>query len=229
MEVKSNYRRALSYAFKCNPALYRDFVHQAYIQNYQKDGSNLFEKDIYHILRYVRNVWFTYIRDSRFQYKGERYQRQFFDVDPEVAGSFTPTTHLTPDRLLISKEFVEEFWKQINNYNSGQNSSIEVENLRTFVLLVEDGFKQKEIAELMGESVQRINYWSKKVKEIVKMIHNPLRTSTVQVARKISRKTYEEKYSQEYKYDADAGCDYNEFYMLVHNGTDFMLIKEKEE
>jgi hypothetical protein len=58
--------------------------------------------------------------------------------------------------------------------------------------------------------------------------NNPLVSSTVDISKKISRKLYNEKYIDEYKYDPET-CDRNEYYEIVTNGVDFILIKEKDE
>jgi len=48
---------------------------------------------------------------------------------------------------------------------------------------------------------------------------NPLRTSTVEVIKRVKQETYDknpDKYS-EFSYDVDNGADYNEFYKLLVN------------
>lgn len=59
-------------------------------------------------------------------------------------------------------------------------------------------------------------------------INNPFVGSRIKLSKRITRKTYEEKYKDEYKYDVDKDCDANEFYQIVCNGDDYILIKEKQ-
>jgi len=48
-----------------------------------------------------------------------------------------------------------------------------------------------------------------------------------QIVKKITRKVFEsnDQY-KDYKYVPEAGCDYNEFYQIVYNGIDYILIRE---
>jgi hypothetical protein len=57
------------------------------------------------------------------------------------------------------------------------------------------------------------------------MVHNPLRTSTVPILKTITKKTYEEKYKDEYSHWEDG----NEYYNIYGNGQDFILVREKKE
>jgi DNA-directed RNA polymerase specialized sigma24 family protein len=224
--MKNNYQRALSYAWKCNPALCRDFVHQAYIQNYNKDGTNLFEdKGIYYILRCVRNVWFTYIRDSRFQYRGEHYRKQWFEVTDNLNSAKTPS----PQALLESKEFIENFHKQLTqSQQNKERKHVPAETLHEVVRLLEEGYNKTEIAEILNTSPQVIGYYSKKIKTVINRMNNPLRTSTVPILKTITRRTYEtSELYKAFKYDKDT-CDHNEYYEIVTDGKDFILVREKE-
>lgn len=230
--MRSHYHRACSYAFKCNPTLYKDLVHQAYIQNYGKDGSNLFDKDILFILKCVRNVWFTYIRNSKYQYEYQTYQKQWYEISDNYEDhGYSHSHNMTPERLMVSQEFVDEFHRRVATYHSGDiHQSINTETLQNYVQLTEKGFNQKEIASLMGTSPQLINYYSRKIKNIVSEIQNlknPFVANPLPVKKRITRKHYEDhkdKYS-EYCFDFERNSDHNEFYqLLVHKEKDEGLL-----
>jgi hypothetical protein len=57
-------------------------------------------------------------------------------------------------------------------------------------------------------------------------INNPFAGSRIKISKRITRKTYDEKYKDEYKYDPEMDCETNEFYEIVTNGTDYILVKE---
>ena len=56
---------------------------------------------------------------------------------------------------------------------------------------------------------------------------SPLNGDKTQIVKKITRKVFEsnDQY-KDYKYVPEAGCDYNEFYQIVYNGIDYILIRE---
>ena len=59
---------------------------------------------------------------------------------------------------------------------------------------------------------------------------SPLNGDKTQIAKKITRKVFEssDQY-KDYKYVPEDGCDFNEHYQIVTNGTDFILVKENSK
>ena len=60
-------------------------------------------------------------------------------------------------------------------------------------------------------------------------LSNPFNGNKVKISKKVTRKTFDERYAQEYRYDPEKDCDYNDFYMIATNGIDYILIREKAE
>lgn len=230
------YRRALSYAWKCCPPLSKDLTHTAFIRHFDRHGTNLFERDIYVVLRWVKNVWFNELRSSRYQKDGELYNRQFFTPsedwsdDPNCITLQSPTG--LPDSEIITKEFYQELFNRIDNYTNGRalGCKIDTNILRQIVELLDGGYTYPEICEELGMSAQRVHYYKKKIKGIIQDMEmkSPLNGDNTRVKMKITRKVYDmhpEKYG-EYVYDPDKGCDSNEYFCTVTNGVDFILIRE---
>ena len=232
--MTSTYKRANAYAFKCCPPLCKDILHTAFIRHYDRHGTNLFERDIYVVLRWVKNVWFNELRSNRYQKDGELYNRQFITQSEEWAENCITlkSSYAPPDSEVITKEFYQELFKRVDNYASGGISSVDVGVLRRVVELYDEGYKNREIAEELGMSEQRTHYYKKKLKGIIRDMDmkSPFNGDNTRVKMKITRKTYEmypEKYG-EYVYDPET-CDNNEFYELRTNGIDFILIREKAD
>jgi DNA-directed RNA polymerase specialized sigma24 family protein len=224
--MRHPYHVACSYAYTLDRFLYKDLVHTAWVNHHKRTGGSLFDEAIPYILTAVKFVFRRHQQDFYFEWRRQRHLREWCSFE-NVEGQIN--NNLTPEQLLISKEFVESFESSLNNYKSNNNNAQEIgPELREFTRLKVLGYKNVEIAKEMGVSPQVITYYSKKIKS---MIHNPLVTSTVKISKKITRKTYEtnEQYKN-YKYDPDKNCDFNEYYQIVVGPEgDYILVKEKEE
>ncbi len=218
MTYKQSYYRSCGYAFHLNKYLYKDLVHDAWVKYFCNTGNDLFNESPYFIAKAIRYAYQDIWGKEYYMKDGVRYQRQFV-VNDSISHS------MTPEKILISQEFCQEFFKRIDSYESPNNQKL---RLKEFVELVLLGYSQSEIAEIMGIGRTNVTYYKNKVKQIVLMIHNPIRTSTVQLSKKLTRKTYEEKYKDQYEYSAERGCDSNESYeIVVHKEKDeYLLIKE---
>lgn len=61
-------------------------------------------------------------------------------------------------------------------------------------------------------------------------INSPFNGHNLRLSKKITRKHFEssDQY-KDYKYDPELDCERNEFYEIVTNGTDYILIREKND
>lgn len=219
------YDRACSYAWKCNPYLYKDLVHDAWVQYYTYRGKNLFDQPDYYVFRVIRNIWFNHLRSQTFMWKLQRYSKQNINLDDYELVS--PT--LPPDKALTSKEFCEDVYNRVKSYHSGDRSSVEPEKLETVLTMLIHGYSNKEIGKHINASDAVVSYYKKKIKSIINDMQSPFAGDKIKISKKITRKTYEEnkeKYG-DYKYDPEKGCDFNEFFMtMVGPNGDYLLIKE---
>ena len=239
--MRSNYDRALSYAWKCCPPLYKDITHTAYVRHFNKHGTNLFDRDIYVVLRWVKNVWFNEVRSNRYQKNGELFNRQFYTIDESPLdkeyNAFCPTSKtMQPDQELISKEFYQELFKRVDEYTNGRTLGCQINTniLRQFLSLVDNGYTYPEICEELGMSAQRVHYYKKKIQKIIKQmeINNPFHGNKAQPVKTISFKTYAEKYKQDYVCDFNRQwCDENETTMLVvhKDREEYILVKRGKD
>jgi len=224
--MRSVYDRACSYAWKCSPWLYKDLVHHAWLLNFEKDGTNLFDKDIYHVLRCIRNAWFNEIKKGKYMYEGEFYKKDF------VSNERLINSEPLPDQQLITKQFYDELYKRVSSYFSGHpiGKSIRPETLIQFVSLVDQGYSNPEIAEVLEVTTQAVYYYRKKIKSIIQtmQINNPFAANRAVPIKKITKKQYEEKYKDEYVCDFNRQwCDENETALLaVHKEREeYILVK----
>lgn len=234
--MKSKYKRAISYAFKCHPVLYRDIVHQAYVKHFDARGTDLFDKDMFVILTWLKYIWYNEINKGKYMKDGEWHKKKFYTPSEEwtedTGSVILASTSIPADKQLMSKEFREDLFKRVDEYSSGQHSSINTNVLSQFLNYIDNGYTYPEICEEMGMSAQRIHYYKKKLQKIIKDMdkegmRSPFNGDTTKVTKTITRKTFEANESyKDYKYDPNAGCDFNEWFCTVTNGKDFILIKE---
>lgn len=74
---------------------------------------------------------------------------------------------------------------------------------------------------------QAYNYKAK-LKSILRPMTNPFTGSKISITKRIMRKTFDsnqEKY-KDFIYDPEKDCDHNEWFTIVTNGTEYILIKE---
>lgn len=231
--MKSNYRRALDYAWVCCPPLHLDIVHTAFVKHFDKHGTNLFEQNIFLVFGWIKNTWGAEILKGRYQYNKEVFTRQYSSITEDAPDSVClRSTMAAPDAEIITKEFYEELFKRVENYQSGHPKgwTLDTKVLRRFLDLIDEGYTFPEISEEMGISPQKLYYYKKKLKTIINQMQSPFNGDNTKITKKITRKTFEsnEQY-KDYKYLPDEGCDANEYYETRTNGTDFILIREKAD
>lgn len=181
------------------------------------------------MLRWVKNVWFNEIRQSKYQRNGELFSRQFYDVTDLNLSSGLPT-----DSQVITKEFYQELFKTIDGYNSGHQCSVDPKVLRRFVELVDEGYTYPEMCEEMGMSAQRLHYYKKKLQKLIRQmeIRNPFHGNRAKPIEVVSLKVYEKKYKDDYVCDFEREwCDENETTMLVvhKDREEYILVKKGKD
>src|SRR5580765_1011671 len=76
----SKYHKAKRYILKCNQVWGRDFLHDAYIQWFEKTGKDIFEENIYTILTVLRFI-LSHHREKLVIRRGDKeFPRLFFNV-----------------------------------------------------------------------------------------------------------------------------------------------------
>lgn len=238
--MRSVYDRCCSYAWKCSPLLYKDLVHQAWIVNHDKDGTNLFDKNIFYAFKCIRWVWFNEIKRGKFSVGGKNEKREYFNrvrLDLEDIAPLRSNTRAQDDEL-ITREFYEELYRRIDSYNSGHplGASINPQTLRTFTEMLDQGYSVPEIARRLDVTVPAAHYYKKKIKTIIEQMQltNPFVANPLRVTKKITRKEYnsnKEQYEREYEFNYDRDSDSNESYELRTHRERYegLLIIEKEK
>jgi hypothetical protein len=205
-----NYNKGRSYSWKLNRFLYQDILHDAYVNYYKSKGRNLFEEEIK-----------TVIRTIKLTYYGYYINRNFVRNRVECIETFEDQyqNEITPEQQFIESEELENLIIKIkHNYPRTSDNMLESLDLKL------SGYDQQEIAEKLGSPKSLITYYFSNIRKMY--INNPFAGSRVKLSKKITRKTYEEKYKDEYVYDPERDCDYNEFFTIVTNGTNYILVKE---
>jgi hypothetical protein len=164
--MRSVYNRCISYAHKLDPISYKDLVSDAWLYNFKREGTDLFDKHPGYAMKCVKYIWLSNDRKQRYMYEGELYRYQFHD--PE---NFIIKHHYTPDREITTEYFYKELHKRVDAYRSKSNCSLDPRILRRFLDLLDSGLTIKEISEEMEMSVKRLHYYKNKLKTIVNEIN----------------------------------------------------------
>jgi hypothetical protein len=213
------YRQALRYGFKCSRLLGADLVHEAFVMNYRKDGSNLFDKEIFTILNFVKYAWLTERRKIQYMYHGEIKFRAFEELVPSSA--------TIPADDFSDKQFEELILSKIRNYKSSvKNNSIDPDRLVNVYHLLMSGYDTQEIAKRMEISGTTSRYYKNKLKSIIgsmtELTNSPFNGNPLKV-RRVTRPDYEkhkeDKYS-EFEYNTDKYSDINEYYEQKSHKTE---------
>lgn len=207
----------------------KDLVHNAFLYHYELTGGDMFDQPKGYVLRCIKNAWRRRYRATQFIFRGELVTPKILDIwDHEVSGG------ITPERALMSKEFVDEFHRRIDNYRQSTGRPMPPSILKEFLRYLEDGYTVPEIEVEMNVSRARLHKYTAKFKSIVKSMqeyepHNPFNGNNVVPVKVVKRETYEKnpgKYS-EFVYDTDRGADFNEYFMLLVNEKgEGLLIRE---
>ena len=176
--MRSVYHRACSYAFKCSPQLSKDLVHEAWLRHYRKEGTDLFDRDIFIVLRWVKNVWFNELRSRMYMKDGEYRNRQFFTPSEEwsddASNIILRSSYALPDSEIITREFYEDLFKRVDGpqetigtHNNGYVKKLDPSVVKKLLELLDVGYKSAEICEEMNISPQSLYYYKKKLQKII--------------------------------------------------------------
>lgn len=130
------YKRACSYARKLTP-FYRDVVHDAYLDHYNRTGEDLFDSPNRTIVVTVRNHFYNNVRSNRYMYNGKYYQKVFIRMN--APGLIEGTTQ---------EQFVEAKF----NYHS-QDSLMDDVILKDQVNVVKDNITTRQ-AYLLDKAIE---------------------------------------------------------------------------
>lgn len=150
MRNKTPYQKALGYAFKLNPVLYKDIVHDSYLVWYDKTKKDLFKEHERIVISVVKKVWWgKYIAKAQHVYKGEKKVREkvLFEEESGLCRNM-----VTPEDICIAKEFEEQL------INTSSETLLEIYKLAV------QGWNQLQIAIILGESPQFVNNYFKKMR-----------------------------------------------------------------
>lgn len=151
----NNYRKAMSYAYKLDSTNYKDLVHSAYLSHYDRNnGENLFERHELYVLRAIKLQRHWQHQSRQFEIRGEKFIRNhtYYETD-------NPDNN-TPDLILEKEEAYKNLLQQIDVFETR-------EQLLQVITYKVAGYKQVEIADLMGISEALVSYYMKRLKSLI--------------------------------------------------------------
>lgn len=145
-----------SYVLSNGSSSYKDDVHQAFIYYFNKTGQNLFEQNEYYVMACVK--WM-----NKWRY-ATRLNKHFIEIE-----NFPVTSNfLSPLQELESNETIDRIYTKLKSYSSGHGSSIDPNQLVTFLFFLERGYEIKEIAEMMGVTMGMARNYVIKIRSILR-------------------------------------------------------------
>jgi DNA-directed RNA polymerase specialized sigma24 family protein len=147
-----NYNKAKRYLRKVDPILYKDILHDAYLNYFRRTGLNLFERSNGNVIGVVKNQWFENLRKGMYKKGGVRFPFQFSPFEDQTI------TTTTPLDIFIANETYET----ISNRTLGfQHPSVAAGVLE----LKYEGYDNEEIAEKLNLSVHQVKRYTKSLKQ----------------------------------------------------------------
>lgn len=151
--TNENYYKARRYLYRLDPILYRDVLHDAFVNYYTKTGLNLFDQNNHYIMVVIKNELLMQYRRSNFEVNGNKFRFEFVEFEDHRCTRHTPLDHL------IRKDTYEHLVTRLQNFNKNKKVATKIFNLRI------DGFTIEQIAgkiKLSKPTVQRyINNFGK--------------------------------------------------------------------
>jgi hypothetical protein len=168
---KTNYKKALSYAYTLNPLLFVDIVHDSFIRWFDKCQTNLFEEAEHTIIATVKRTWWSkYIQPNKYMFKGKIQNRQITSFSEEMRYN-----SITPEDIYIAKEFksllLEQLMKDIDDdlkndklKNVKGNWKLTADDKLKLYLYAVSGYSYNDISEIMGISANAVGLYFKKMR-----------------------------------------------------------------
>lgn len=160
----TNYTKGRSYCFHLDKTLYRDILHDAYLNWFEKTGLDLFDEPERKMMRIIKNTWRGYyIAKNKVINQKARWTNYTDPTETSNESTSRETTartktyyatDVTPEDIMIAKE--------IDEAEMATNSSIQLQ----IYLYAVQGYKPYEIAVLMGMCKGNIAYYFKKIRHI---------------------------------------------------------------
>lgn len=146
-----NYNKARKYLYKIDSNLYKDVLHDAYLNYFRRTGLNLFERSNTNVIGVVKNQYFETLRKGMFKKNGVRQPFQFTEFEDH---RYTSTT---PEDILIGEEALSSIKNRIRTFEKPE--------IATAVLdLRYGGYSTEEISEQLGLSTLQVNRYTQNLK-----------------------------------------------------------------
>jgi DNA-directed RNA polymerase specialized sigma24 family protein len=141
------YQKALRYAMKCNPAVYRDIVHDAYVTWFNKTNSNLFDQPEGTVIKVVKYTHLKQTERNKYMSGGKWYPRVFQEFE-----EYMRYNKITPEDEYIASEL------EMHMIEFSAKQKLDV-----FLYAVQ-GLDQVTVAAMTGLSTALVNYYFKRMR-----------------------------------------------------------------
>lgn len=196
------YWKARSYAHHLEPTLYRDIVHDAFVDYALKNNKNLFDEPLALIFRVVRYRFYDFLKVKHgWNGKEKNPTRSYIEYNDHLINRITPLDEL--EGIQLNEQINSASTLIFTHTNSRPNL------LNSILDLKKRGYMNKEISQVLSISPTLITYY---LKRLMSYINNPF-TDKKEKGRSISAHQWD-KLSDKEDYLLE---EENEFYVLYRH------------
>ena len=150
----TNYAKGRSYCFHLDKLLYRDILHDAYLNWFDKTGTDLFDEPEHRMMRIIKNTWKGYYIAKNKVINQKSRWINYCDKDTAKRTEAYYATDVTPEDVMMAQE--------LDDAQMATDSEVQLQ----IYLYAVQGYKPFEIAILMNMCKGNIAYYFKKIRHI---------------------------------------------------------------
>lgn len=158
---RSIYYRVQQYARTLDPVIYKDLVHDTWLHNYTRDGTNLLDKPIFLIFKAVKLVYLNRIKSNYWHWRGEKGYKDFRDCTDELHEQSDPN-RLQDDKT-SSNMVIEDLFTRITK----DKSKFHKQKLKDITIMFSDGYNVSDVADKLHLSDRLVRYYRTKLGELI--------------------------------------------------------------
>lgn len=151
--MRKNYYQARAYLFKLNTTLYKDVLHDAFVNYHRRTGGkNLFEEPNRCVITVIKNQFYEMLRSRMYKKDGVKFYFEHTTYDDNLSNPITPVD------ILIGEEAYDKILSRVDSFDSPKTAKA-ILDLRL------EGYSTKEIAEQLNLTTSQVNTYTRNLQK----------------------------------------------------------------